>query len=83
MENQNNFKKTVGAFIIGTVIGGILGTLLAKDKGRETMEKLQDKYEGFTESLKCKFQRLIDGIKSNITEQKKQGNDHQENKTIH
>ena len=62
MEN-NTTVKVVGALLIGAAIGGVLGILFAPDKGSETRKKLAGKADELTDSLKEKFNTLLEEAK--------------------
>jgi gas vesicle protein len=63
MENSNNNGKLIGALLVGAVIGGALGILFAPDKGSETRKKIAGKTNDLTESLKEKFNILLEEAK--------------------
>ncbi len=66
MENFNNTGKVLGALILGAAIGGTLGILFAPDKGTETRKKLAGKTDELAESLKHKFNDMIEDAKHEI-----------------
>lgn len=66
MENFNSTGKVLGALILGAAIGGTLGILFAPDKGCETRRKLAGKTEDLAESLKHKFNDLIEQAKQEM-----------------
>ena len=63
MENSNNSGKLIGALLLGAAIGGTLGILFAPDKGSETRKKIAGKADDITESLKEKFNTLLEDAK--------------------
>lgn len=63
MENLNNAGKVLGALLLGAAIGGTLGVLFAPDKGTETRKKLAGKTDELAESLKHKFNYMIEEAK--------------------
>jgi gas vesicle protein len=63
MENFNNTGKVLGALILGAAIGGTLGILFAPDKGTETRKKLAGKTDELADSLKQKFNDMIEEAK--------------------
>ncbi|HWY13206.1 MAG TPA: YtxH domain-containing protein [Bacteroidia bacterium] len=63
MENLNNSGKLIGALLIGAAIGGVLGILFAPDKGSETRKKIAGQTDDLTESLKEKFNALLEDAK--------------------
>lgn len=74
---MNNTSKVLLGFIAGAAIGGALGILLAPDKGSETrrrmMEKgsdLGDSIAGFGESVKEKFNDVVEGMKGSFNRSK-------------
>ena len=61
MENSSsNTGKIVGALLVGSVIGGVIGVLFAPDKGSETRKRLMTKGGDLTDSLKNKFNSFVD-----------------------
>jgi gas vesicle protein len=63
MENSNNSGKLIGALLVGAAIGGVLGILFAPDKGSETRKKIAGQTDDLTESLKDKFNVLLEEAK--------------------
>ena len=63
MENSNNSGQMIGALLVGTAIGAALGILFAPNKGSETRRKIAGKTGDLTESLKEKFDELLDEAK--------------------
>lgn len=70
MENTNNSEKVIGALLIGTMIGGVLGVLFAPEKGSETRKKITGKADDFTDALQEKFNSFLDEAKKEIKEEK-------------
>ena len=63
MENSNNSAKMIGILLIGAAIGGALGILFAPDKGSETRKKIAGKTSDIADSLKEKFDALMEEVK--------------------
>lgn len=63
MTNSNDNVKVLGALLLGAVIGGALGILMAPDKGSETRRKILAKGDDLTDALKEKYQDFLDGVK--------------------
>ncbi len=63
MENSNDSGKVIGALLIGAAIGGVLGILFAPDKGSKTRRKIFNTGEDLTDSLKEKFNTLLEEAK--------------------
>ena len=60
MENSNNSGQVIGALLIGAAIGGALGILFAPNKGSVTRKKIMGATDDLTESLKEKFDALLE-----------------------
>ena len=60
MENSENTGKMIGALLIGAAIGGVLGILFAPDKGSKTRKKIFNEGEDITDTLKEKFNALLE-----------------------
>lgn len=74
---MNNSSKIMLGFIAGAAIGGALGILMAPDKGSETRRKivekgsdLGDSIVGFGETVKEKFNDVVDGVKGSLNKTK-------------
>ena len=74
---MNNSAKILFGFIAGAAIGGALGLLLAPDKGSETRRKIAEKgadigdsIVGFSETVKDKFNDVVDGVKGSFNKTK-------------
>jgi gas vesicle protein len=66
MENSSNAGKIVGAVLLGTVVGGVigagLGMLFAPEKGSDLRKKLAPSSDYLTKNLKSKFQGLVSDV---------------------
>lgn len=62
-KSNNNTGKIIGALLVGAAIGGALGILFAPDKGSVTRKKLFSKGEELKDTLKEKYNGLLDGQK--------------------
>jgi gas vesicle protein len=69
--HMDNSKLLVG-FLAGAAVGGLLGILLAPDKGTETRKKLMDKGSELTGTVKDKFNEVVDGVKETLASKKEQ-----------
>jgi gas vesicle protein len=72
-----NSSKVLVGFLVGAAIGGALGILLAPDKGTETRKRilekgsdLGDSLTDFSDTIKDKFNEVVDGVKGNFTKAK-------------
>jgi gas vesicle protein len=70
-------SKVLMGFLVGAAVGGVLGILLAPDKGTETRRKiiekgndLGDSITGLGETIKDKFNEMVDGVKENYNKSK-------------
>ena len=66
MENSNDTGKMIGALLVGAAIGGVLGILFAPDKGSVTRKKIAGQTSDLAESLKEKFDDLLEEAKKEI-----------------
>jgi len=62
----SNVGKTIGALLLGAVVGGAIGVLFAPDKGSRTRRRLMEKGEDITDSMKEKFNDFIEEIKEEV-----------------
>lgn len=74
---MSNSSKILIGFIAGAAIGGLLGILMAPDKGSETRRRivekgndLGDSLVDFGESVKDKFNDVVDGVKGSFNKTK-------------
>ncbi|MBN9384433.1 MAG: YtxH domain-containing protein [Chitinophagaceae bacterium] len=70
-------SKVLIGFLAGAVVGGVLGILLAPDKGTETRRKIMEKGSDIGDSIvdlgdtiKNKFNDMVDGVKENFNKPK-------------
>jgi len=66
METSNNVGKTIGALLLGALVGGAIGVLFAPDKGSRTRRRIIEKGEDITDSMKEKFNDFMEDIKEEI-----------------
>ena len=66
-------SKVLVGFLVGAVVGGALGILLAPDKGTETRRKILEKGNDIGDSLsefggtiKDKFNQMVNGAKGGV-----------------
>jgi gas vesicle protein len=66
-------SKVIIGFLAGAVVGGVLGILLAPDKGTETRRKiiekgndLGDSISEFGGTIKDKFSQMVNGAKGGV-----------------
>ena len=76
MEKTNNqVAQVVGALLIGSAIGGILGILFAPAKGSDTRKQISSTSDDLTNSMKDKFNEFLDDMKTEATKIKKRTSD--------
>lgn len=56
--SDNRGSEIIGAFVVGGIIGAILGVLYAPAKGAETREKLNDWMDETKEKTKDTIEKL-------------------------
>lgn len=59
MEESNNTGKLIGALITGAAIGGVIGIILAPNKGSKTRKKILKKSAEHKMVLKEKFNDMM------------------------
>jgi gas vesicle protein len=66
-------SKVLVGFLVGAIVGGALGVLLAPDKGTETRRKILEKGNDIGDSLsdfggtiKDKFNQMVNGAKGGV-----------------
>ena len=63
MENSNNSTtKIIGALLLGASVGGSLGILFAPHKGSKTRKRILKKGEMLSDSIKDKYESLIEDL---------------------
>jgi gas vesicle protein len=72
-KNKMSNSKVFIGFLVGAVVGGALGILLAPDKGTETRRKIMEKGNDLGDSIsefggtiKDKFNQMVNGAKGGI-----------------
>lgn len=79
MGNLNNSGKLVSALLIGAAVGGLIGILIAPDKGSKTRKKITSKRDDLKDSVKELFGEFADKFKKDIETVKVGANDIAEN----
>jgi gas vesicle protein len=66
-------SKAIFGFLVGAIVGGALGILLAPDKGSETRRKiiekgndLGDSISEFGGTVKDRFNQMVNGAKGGV-----------------
>jgi gas vesicle protein len=70
MENSNKAINQVGSFLVGSLIGGILGILFAPRKGSDTRQAILDSGESISETVKDKYGNLVKLVNQEISDVK-------------
>jgi gas vesicle protein len=76
MENSLNSVKLIGALLLGTAVGGALGVLFAPEKGSKTRERLLVNGQDITDSMKGKFDDLLDEFRKEANTAKNKAGDY-------
>jgi len=79
-ESTINNGKIIGALLIGAAVGGILGVLFAPEKGSVTRKNILAKGEGIRDSIKEKFNGMMENAKEELAEVEKEVGFHQNGK---
>ena len=58
--------KILLGVLAGAAVGAIVGVLMAPEKGTNTRKKIMKKGEDYTETLKDKFDELVNGMTEKI-----------------
>ncbi len=74
MGQSNETGKLIGAILLGTAIGAVLGTIFAPDKGSETRKKILAKGDDLTDAIKDKITDLFDEAKKETGTMKDKAN---------
>lgn len=68
-------SKIITGILIGAAAGAVLGILFAPEKGSDTRKKIGKKGANLTDSLKSKFNDLVDSISDQIDTAKAEAED--------
>lgn len=75
MDNSNKTINQAGGFLLGAIVGGILGVLFAPNKGSETRKQIANSRDHFTNSVKDQYGNLVDMINTEISDVKHKANE--------
>lgn len=70
MKHTNDNVKLIAGVLVGALVGGALGILLAPEKGTETRKRIFEKGEDLTDAMENKFQNLVDEVKKEMEQVK-------------
>jgi len=76
MENTTANTKIIGALLIGTAIGGLLGVLFAPNKGSKTRKKILTKSGKISGVVKDKLHDFVGQVKKETEMAKDKANDY-------
>ncbi len=76
MENTTNNAKLIGALVIGTAIGGLLGVLFAPRKGSETRKNIMAKGTDLSDAVKDKLHDFVGQVKREAETVKEKANEY-------
>ena len=62
--STTNVGQLLGALVIGTAIGGVLGILFAPAKGSDTRKKIATQSDDLTNNMKEKFNDFLEELKA-------------------
>lgn len=75
MENSNSAMKQASSFILGAVVGGVLGILFAPNKGSETRRKIANSTDNLKDSVKDQYSNLVYIVQNEMLEIKEKANE--------
>lgn len=73
MKKTNNSLTVAAAAIVGAVVGGAVGILLAPNKGSDTRKKIMSAGENLSDSMKDEYEEVVDAVKKEIGTMKQKG----------
>ncbi len=66
MEKSNHTGKLIGALLLGTAIGGVLGILFAPNSGSRTRRNFSRKSDDLVDVLDEKFKDFLEDFKNEV-----------------
>jgi gas vesicle protein len=75
MENSNRSINQASGFILGAIVGGVLGVLFAPNKGSETRRKIANSRDNFSNSVKDEYGNLVNMVNQEISDVKVKANE--------
>jgi gas vesicle protein len=79
MDNSNKTINQASGFLIGAVVGGVLGVLFAPNKGSETRRQIANSKDNFTNSVKDQYGNMVNMVNDEIDMVKNKANELMEN----
>lgn len=73
MKNTNNSLTIAAAAVVGAVVGGAVGILLAPNRGSDTRKKIMGAGDDLTDAMKTQYEDVVNEVKKEISALKQKG----------